>query len=75
MKKLQWSLRGMMYLFSLISYITLAMWVVQDGFGDMDTRVTVAWCGIVWVGLAALIIDGMELPKELAKALTEDFGD
>lgn len=75
MKKLKWYLTGIMFLFSFITYITLAIWVVQDGFAEMHTRIMTAFVGVCWLTVTAFIIFIEDLPGKLAQALVEDCDD
>ena len=75
MKKLTFYLSIIMMMSSLITYICLAAWVVQDGFDTMSTRLEAVAIGICWMFCSFLAIVGCELDVAVAEALIEGFED
>lgn len=75
MKNLTFYVSIIMMMLSLITYICLTAWVVQDNFDSISTRLAVAAIGIAWMFCSFLAIVGCELDVAVAEALIEGFED
>ena len=71
MKKLEYAIRGLMYLTSLVIYTLLAAWVGEGRWDETAARFIAVAFGAVWL-VATSFLDAAELPREIAKALTEE---
>jgi hypothetical protein len=74
MKKLEFAIRGLLYLLTNILYFAVAAWVGEGLYGENGTRVAAVMGWIFWNAFGAMVIEFSEAPKEIVKALTEDFG-
>ena len=71
MKKLEYAIRGLMYFISLVIYTLLAAWVGEGRWEETEARFVAVMFGVFWLGFTSFL-EAMELPQEIAKALTEE---
>jgi hypothetical protein len=71
MKKLEYAIRGLMYFISLVIYTLLAAWVGEGRWDETHARFLAAMLGVFWL-VCTSFIEAVELPQEIAKALTEE---
>lgn len=72
MNQLTYLIRFLMWLFYTGTYVGLAAWVGEGTWDDTQSRFVAVVCGMFWVWLGAIFIEGLELPQEMAKGLLED---
>ena len=72
MKKLEFALRGVIWLIWNFFYVLLAGWVGQEEFARGEIRFLAALVWLFWLIIGAALIESTELPQALTKALTED---
>lgn len=72
MRKLEYSIRGILWTMWLGFYVVIAAWVGEGLWGNNETRAMAVFVGLVWSFIGALPIELLELPQNITKVLLED---
>ena len=72
MKKLEYTIRGLLWLLWNFAYFCLASWVLQAEPTEISSRLATAMLWVLWNFTGLMTIECFEAPKAIAKSLMED---